>query len=87
MGKIGRPATKEKKLKDGWYIRVSNKGMSSGIKIWSKDEADMLRAIKRYERSKDIIVLGECLNGKFTKDKKPKKKKAPAKKAAPKKED
>ena len=85
MAKIGRPATKEKKLKDGWYIRVSNKGMSSGIKIWSRDEEDMNRAIKRYERSKDINVLGECVNGKFTKDKKPKKKKKPA--AKKKKED
>ena len=84
MGKIGRPATKEKKLKDGWYIRVSNKGMSSGIKIWNKDEIDMQRAIKRYERSKDFIVLGECLNGKFTKDKKKKKKTAAKKKAKPK---
>lgn len=75
MGKIGRPATKEKKLKDGWYIRVCNKGMNSGIKIWGKTEDDMNRSIKRYERSKDIIVLGECLNGKFTKDIKKKKKK------------
>lgn len=72
MGKIGRPATKEKKLKDGWYIRVYNKGASSGIKIWSKSEDDMKRAIKRYERSKDIVVLGECKNGKFVKDSKKK---------------
>ena len=65
MGKIGRPATKEKKLKDGWYIRVSNRGMSTGIKIWSKSEEDMKRAIKRYERSKDITILGQSVNGKF----------------------
>ena len=68
MGKIGRPATKEKKLKDGWYIRVCNRGASTGIKIWNKSEEDMNRAIKRYERSKDIIVLGECVNGKFKSD-------------------
>ena len=73
MGKIGRPATKEKKLKDGWYIRVCNKGSNSGIKIWGKSEDDMNRSIKRYERSKDIIVLGECVNGKFVNDKKKKK--------------
>ena len=75
MSKIGRPATKEKKLKDGWYIRVCNKGMNSGIKIWSADEENMNRAIKRYERSKDIIILGESKNGKFVNKTKPKPKK------------
>lgn len=70
MGKIGRPATKEKKLKNGWYIRVSNRGESSGIKIWSRTEDEMNRAIKRYERSKDVTVLGESKNGKFVDKKK-----------------
>lgn len=73
MGKIGRPATKEKKLKDGWYIRVCNKGMNTGIKIWSRTEEDMQRTIKRYERSKDITVLGESKNGKFVNESKKKK--------------
>jgi len=68
MGKIGRPATKEKKLRDGWFIKVCNRGESNGIKIWSRTEEDMNRAIKRYQRSKDIYVLGECKNGKFSGD-------------------
>ncbi len=73
MAKIGRPSTKEKKLKDGWYFKVCNKGASAGIRIWSQTEEDMRRSIKRYEKTKDIIMMGESVNGKFIKKKKEKK--------------
>jgi len=61
---MGRPATKPKKLKDGYYIEVRNKGARSGIKVRRDNEAGMKQAIKEYERVKDVIILGEYKNGK-----------------------
>lgn len=62
---MGRPATKPTKLKDGFYIEVRNKGSKTGIKIRRDSKQEMLTAIKDYERVKDVIVLGECINGKL----------------------
>ena len=50
---MGRPATKPKKLKDGYYIE------------YSSTEDQMNRTIKTYERSKEVVILGESKNGKF----------------------
>ena len=30
---MGRPPTRQKELKDGWYVEVRNKGSKTGIKI------------------------------------------------------
>lgn len=62
---MGRPATKPKKLKDGYYIEIRNKGAKSGIKLYSSTEDQMNRTIKTYERSKEVVILGESKNGKF----------------------
>ena len=62
---MGRPSTKPKDLKDGFYIEIRNKGSKKGIKIRRDNKEQMLSAIKEYERNKDIIVLGEAVNGKF----------------------
>lgn len=70
---MGRPATKPTKLKDGFYLEIRNKGSKSGIKIRRDDEKSMLVAIAGYERVKDVVVLGEYINGKPVS--KPKKKK------------
>jgi len=78
---MGRPPTRPKKLRNGFYIDVRNIGTNTGVKIRRDTEAEMLLAVKDYSKSKDVIVLGECINGKFAKDAKPRKKKA---KAAPK---
>lgn len=62
---MGRPATRPTKLKDGYYIEIRNKGAKSGVKIYSSNKLQMHRAIKMYERSKEVIILGESVNGKF----------------------
>jgi hypothetical protein len=62
---MGRPTTKPKKLKDGFYIEIRNRNSSNGIKIRRDNEELMLRAVKTYERSKDIVVLGKYINGKM----------------------
>ena len=62
---MGRPATKPIKLKDGYYIEIRNRGANSGIKLYSSTEEQMLRTIKTYERTKDVVILGQSKNGKF----------------------
>jgi hypothetical protein len=62
---MGRPPTRAKKLRDGFYIEIRTKGTTSGIKIIRESEEEMLQAIKEYEKSKEIIILGESKNGKW----------------------
>jgi len=62
---MGRPPTRPKKLKDGFYIEIRNKGSKTGIKIRRDTKKEMLSAIKEYEKIKDVIVLGEFKNGKM----------------------
>ncbi len=61
---MGRPPTKPKKLKDGFYIEVRNKRAASGVKVRRDTREQMEMAIKEYERTKEIIVIGEIKNGK-----------------------
>lgn len=72
---MGRPPTKPKKLRDGYYIEVRNRGANSGIKLVRDTEEQMNHAIEEYSRSKDVVVLGQSVNGKFLKDAKKRKKK------------
>ncbi len=72
---MGRPPTRPKKLKDGYYIEVRNIGATNGIKIRRDTEDEMELAIKDYEKSKDVIILGESVNGKFVNEAKAVKKK------------
>jgi len=72
---MGRPPTRPKKLKDGYYIEVRNTGATSGIKIRRDTEEEMDIAVKDYEKSKDVVILGESVNGKFINDSKAVKKK------------
>ncbi|GAA0745453.1 MULTISPECIES: hypothetical protein [Flavobacteriaceae] len=62
---MGRPATKPKKLKDGFYLEIRNKGSKTGIKLYRDTKAQMLRTIKEYEQAKEVIILGESKNGKW----------------------
>lgn len=79
---MGRPPTRPKKLKDGWYVEVRNMGSKTGIKLRRDDELGMQQAIEEYGKSKDVIVLGESKNGKWVNEEKAKKAaKAAAKKA------
>ena len=68
---MGRPATRPTKLKDGFYIEIRNKGSRTGVKLHSATKLQMHRAIKMYERSKEVLILGEAMDGKFV-DKEPK---------------
>ncbi len=72
---MGRPPTRPKKLKDGYYIEVRNTGAASGIKIRRDTEDEMMLAVKDYEKSKEVVILGKSVNGKFVNDAKPVKKK------------
>jgi len=72
---MGRPATKPKELRDGFYIEIRNKGARTGIKIRRDNKQQMMFAIKEYEKNKEVIVLGEYINGKSIDSVKKKKKK------------
>ncbi|MEM6517500.1 MAG: hypothetical protein AAF688_15065 [Bacteroidota bacterium] len=62
---MGRPPTKPIKFRDGFYIEIRNKGKSTGIKLHRDTKEQMLRTIKEYEQTKDVLILGESKNGKF----------------------
>lgn len=62
---MGRPSTKPKDLKDGFYIEVKNKGATSGIKIRRDTKEEMLQAAKAYEKTKTVTILGESKKGKW----------------------
>ena len=62
---MGRPATKPTELRDGFYIDIRNRGSKAGVKIRRDTKEQMLMAIKEYEASKDVIVIGEVSKGKI----------------------
>jgi len=61
---MGRPAILPKKKKDGFYLELRNKGAKTGIIIIRDTEEAMMQAVKQYQNSKDVIILGEHRNGK-----------------------
>lgn len=62
---MGRPATRPKKYRDGFYIEVKNKGEKSGIVIVRNTKEEMLKAVSDYSRTKEVSILGESRNGKW----------------------
>lgn len=62
---MGRPPTRQKELKDGFYIEVRNKGSKSGMKIHRDTLEEMERMAKDYSKTKEVIILGESKGGKF----------------------
>lgn len=62
---MGRPSTKPKDLRDGYYIEVRNKNKSKGIKIRRDTKKQLMLAIEEYKESKDVIVLGKSVGGKM----------------------
>ena len=64
---MGRPSTKPKDLRDGFYIEVRNKNQKSVIKIRRDTKKQLLLAIDEYKVSKEIIVLGKSVKGKMNK--------------------
>lgn len=71
---MGRPSTKPKKLKDGFYLEVKNQGAKSGIKIRRDTYDEMMLAKKNFERTKEVKVLGEVIDDTFVNEKKKKRK-------------
>ena len=62
---MGRPSTRPKDLKDGFYIEIRNKNSKIGVKIRRDNKKQMLNAIEEYKKFKDVIVFGEFKNGKL----------------------
>ncbi|MBZ9630415.1 hypothetical protein LB465_06445 [Salegentibacter sp. LM13S] len=62
---MGRPSTKPKDLRDGYYIEVRNKNQKTGIKIRRDTRKQLLQAIAEYKESKEVIILGKSENGKM----------------------
>lgn len=79
MGRVGRPPVLPKKKKDGFYFEVRNKGSKSGGVVLIRDTYEaMMQAVKQYQISKDVTVLGEHRNGKRVEEKKEGRKKKTA---------
>ena len=62
---MGRPPTRPKGLKDGFYIEVRNKRSSISVKLRSDTLAEMQQSIEHYKATKDVVVLGEHKNGEW----------------------
>ncbi len=62
---MGRPSTRPKDLKDGFYIEIRNINSKIGVKIRRDNEKQMLNAIEEYKKFKDVIIFGEFKNGKL----------------------
>lgn len=60
---MGRPPTKQKRLRDGFYIEVRNRGSKTGVVIRRSNKEQMLIAIEEYGRTKEIVVLGKFIDG------------------------
>lgn len=57
---MGRPPTKPKRFKDGFYIEVRNKGANAGMKIHFDSDHEMKGAAEMYTMNKkEVIILGE----------------------------
>ena len=61
---MGRPPTRPKDLRDGFYIEIRNKGSKTGIKLRRDTKEEMLSAVKEYRKTKEVVILGEYKNGK-----------------------
>lgn len=61
---MGRPPILPKKKKDGFYIEIRNKGAKTGTIIIRDTEVAMMQAVRQYQATKDIIIMGEHRNGK-----------------------
>jgi hypothetical protein len=62
---MGRPTTKPKDLRDGFYIEVRNKNQKNGVKIRRDTKEQLELAIQEYKANKEVIVLGKSENGKM----------------------
>tara|TARA_R100000935_G_scaffold1699_2_gene5212 strand:- start:122 stop:331 length:210 start_codon:yes stop_codon:yes gene_type:complete len=64
---MGRPSTKPKDLRDGFYIEVRNKNQRTSIKIRRDTKEQLILAIEEYQKNKEVTVLGQSKKGKMIK--------------------
>ena len=64
---MGRPSTKPKDLRDGFYIEVRNKNQRTAIKIRRDTKEQLILAIEEYRKNKEVTVLGQSQKGKMLK--------------------
>jgi len=62
---MGRPSTKPKDLRDGFYIEVRNKNQRTAIKIRRDTKEQLILAIEEYRKNKEVTILGESKKGKM----------------------
>jgi hypothetical protein len=62
---MGRPSTKPKDLRDGFYIEVRNKNQRTAIKIRRDTKEQLIHAIEEYRKNKEVTVLGQSKKGKM----------------------
>lgn len=62
---MGRPSTKQKDLRDGYYLEVKSKNQNSGIIIRRDTKSQLQMAIDEYKKSKEVIILGKQEDGKM----------------------
>lgn len=72
---MGRPPVLPKKKKDGFWLEVRNKGAKSGMILIRDTYEAMMQAVKQYQNTKDVIILGEHRNGKKVEEPRGKKEK------------
>ena len=63
---MGRPSTKPKDLRDGFYIEIRNKNQKSGVKIRRDTRSQLQLAIDEYKENKEVVILGKQENGKMS---------------------
>lgn len=61
---MGRPATRQARLKNGFYIEIKSQG-SGAIYVRRDTREQMMQAAEEYSRTKQVTVLGEMKNDKW----------------------
>ena len=61
---MGRPPTRQKELRDGFYLEIRNRKAKTGIKIRRDTEENMLNAVKEYEKTSEDSATISYIRGK-----------------------
>lgn len=67
----GRPATKPARLKNGFYVGVKNKGMSTPVMMYSVTKEGMMMIAQKYSvfPEKEVVIMGEHKNDQWVDEK------------------
>lgn len=64
MNKKGRPSTKKKKLKNGYYMSISNSISSKPVRIM-RDTFEEMKLVEEKFRNRDFKYLGQVRDNKW----------------------